>query len=257
MILLFGGTTEGKMAIEVLTALQCPFVYSTKTRVSVPDGVAHRFGALDIEEMKAFAQNEDIQLIINAAHPFASALHHTIHEVAMQMDIPVIRLERTYPERTVHPLVTYVNDYDQALDHLSKHKGKTLLALSGVQSIPKLKPHWTNNQTYFRILDREESKAIAHEHQFPSEQLILGLSDGSLDAELQAIKDYEVDVILTKESGESGGLSTKIEAAKGSGVPILIIQKPELPTGFELVNDLESLKKAVSAHVLSLKTSQT
>ena len=32
MILVFGGTTEGKQTIEMLRILQIPFIYSTKTQ---------------------------------------------------------------------------------------------------------------------------------------------------------------------------------------------------------------------------------
>ena len=245
MILVFGGTTEGKQAIEVLTTLQYPFVYSTKTKVSVPEKTNYRFGALNAEEMKAFMRTREIQLVVNCAHPFASELHQTIQTTASDLRINVIRLERTFPKRTVHPLVRYVSIYQEALVVLANYQNQPLLALSGVQSVPKLKGHWQTTLTYFRILDKPESKSIAKNNGFPADQLILGLSEGTLATEVETIRRYKIGVMLIKESGESGGLSTKIKAALACKVPVIIIKKPVLPTGFLLVNNPAELTQAI------------
>lgn len=252
MILIFGGTTEGKQAIEVLEALQCPFVYSTKTKVAVSDSVDYRFGALNDKSMGQLIEDRKIKLIINCAHPFATVLHETIDQVATSHAIDVIRLEREFVARMDHHLVQYVNDYEDALDALKPYVGKSLLALSGVQSIPKLKAFWATSLTYFRILDRDESRAIANDSLFPIDQLILGLSDGTLTSEIDTIKQKDIQVILTKESGESGGLSTKIKAALECNIPIIILKKPDLPKDFQLVYSVQELKTQLGSYV-SLK----
>lgn len=252
MILVFGGTTEGKQAISVLRGLECPFVYSTKTKVEVPASISYRYGALDAVQLKQLILDQAIDLIINCAHPFAEQLHATIDEVASFTKTTVLRLEREYPERSTHPLVTYVEGYDEAMNVLDDHVDETLLALTGVQSIPKLKKHWRSTRTYFRILDRQDSRDIAIENEFPREQLILGLTDKSLDAELQTIDDNAIEIILTKESGESGGLSVKIAAAIQRGIPIVILKKPTLPSAFKLVKNQEELQLRVLSYELGV-----
>ena len=84
MVLVFGGTTEGKQAIEVLTQLQQPFIYSTKTDIQpeLPDFATYRYGALDIELLQAFIKKEKIRCIVNASHPFATQLHDTVDTAA-------------------------------------------------------------------------------------------------------------------------------------------------------------------------------
>ena len=47
--------------------------------------------------------------------------------------------------------------------------------------------------------------------------------------------------MLTKESGESGFLSTKIEVALQSNIPILIIERPKLPETFVSVFNEDEL----------------
>ena len=74
MILVFGGTTEGRKAVEVLEEGGSPYFYSTKT--GEQDITLHHGqridGALDVKAMLAFCREHDIQLIVDAAHPFAT-----------------------------------------------------------------------------------------------------------------------------------------------------------------------------------------
>ena len=101
MILIFGGTTEGRKAVEVLEEGGSPYFYSTKTgeqEITLHHG-QRIDGALDAEAMLAFCREHDIRLIVDATHPFASQLHQTIAQVAAQLDLPVVRYERIYPPR--------------------------------------------------------------------------------------------------------------------------------------------------------------
>ena len=84
MILVFGGTTEGKQAIEVLEALQLQYIYSSKTEINVELGEygLYRSGAFSVESLAQFISDKNITAIIHASHPFAEELHRTIEEVA-------------------------------------------------------------------------------------------------------------------------------------------------------------------------------
>ena len=134
MILVFGGATEGRKAVEVLEEAGSPYFYSTKTG---EQDITLRYGqrtdgAMDSEAMKAFVREHEIQLMVDAAHPFASTLHDTIADVASEMQIPVIRYERIYPPRDKD--ITWIDDYSQVPTDI-----RSLLATRGVQSIGKLK----------------------------------------------------------------------------------------------------------------------
>lgn len=249
MILVFGGTTEGKQVIEVLEALQLPYVYSTKTEIYFEKRAYgnYRFGALSEKELIEFVTANNISLIINASHPFATVLHQTIALVSEKTKTPVVRLERQYPERTKQPLVHYVAGYDEALVLLQK-ENKTLLALSGVQSISKLKSYWKDTLSYFRILDRASSIEIAVENNFPKKQLVLGLPNKTVGEEVALIQKHKIGIILTKESGNSGSLAVKISAALEVNIPIIIIEKPEIPNTFQLVHNQNELKELIIHH---------
>src|SRR5438045_102990 len=144
MMLVFGGTTEGKQVNSVLAGAGYPFWYSTKTEVTVdlPSNARYRHGAFTPELLTGFCRQESIQLIIHAGHPFAQQLHLTIAEVALTAGIPVIRPEREYPLRSGHPLIRYVPDYAAAVHRLEEGDYAPVLALTGVQTIARLRPYW-------------------------------------------------------------------------------------------------------------------
>ena len=234
MILVFGGTTEGKKVAKFLEREAWPYFYSTKTEIEFDKGKfgSYRFGAFSIAELIAFCQEKKIHTIIHASHPFAEILHQTIAEASTFLSLPVIRFERQYPARSASEDVIYVKSYPEAIDYLNTKKIEKLLALTGVQTIEKLESYWKKNSTYFRILPRESSVATAEKAGFPKENLILEFPSDDLNYEIEILKKYNCQAVITKESGESGFLSTKIEAAKICKIPIVIIERVMLPQSF-------------------------
>ena len=209
-----------------------PFFYSTKTgeqELSLHNG-ERIDGAMDAEAMKAFVSEHDIRLIVDAAHPFASRLHHTIAVVASDRHIPVIRYERIYPPRD--PDITWIDDYVQVPTDIH-----SLLATTGVQSISKLK--WLEAlgiKVFYRILNRESSLLFAYEQGVTDDQLCY--FEDSNDIEVDA------DAILLKESGLSGGFCEKVAAARAKGMRIIALKRPELTQG-DCVNGPYGLRRAV------------
>ncbi len=232
MILVFGGTTEGRKAAEVLEEAGSPFFYSTKTgeqELSLHNG-ERIDGAMDAEAMKAFIDKHSIRLIVDAAHPFASQLHHTIAVVASDRHIPVIHYERIYPPRD--PDITWIDDYVQVPTDIH-----SLLATTGVQSISKLK--WLEAlgiKVFYRILNRESSLLLAYEQGVTDDQLCY--FEDSNDIEVDA------DAILLKESGLSGGFCEKVAAARAKGMRIIALKRPELIQG-DSINGPYGLRRAV------------
>ena len=247
MVLIFGGTTEGRKAIEALEEAGSTFYYSTKTgeqEVTLHHGIRID-GAMDKETMTSFCQEHDIKLLVDAAHPFAEVLHQTVAEVARLMDIPAIRFERIFTERD--PDITWIDSYASLISHLSPKNCQlstvncqlsTLLATTGVQSIAQLKPLEEQGvKVYYRILNRESSIQLAHQQGATDEQLCF----------YEDAKEIPVraDAILLKESGHSGGFTEKVEAARALGMKIYAIRRPETPAIFHRVNGEHGLRRMV------------
>ena len=233
MILVFGGTTEGRKAVEVLEEGGSPYFYSTKTGeqdITLQHGVRID-GALDEAAMMHFCTEHGIRMIVDAAHPFAALLHQTIAKTASALSLPVVRFERIYPP--CDPAITWIDDYTQIPRDIH-----SLLATTGVQSISKLKPLEADGiSIFYRILNRPSSIALA-------------LKQGATQAQLCYYDDpndipVQADAILLKESGLSGGFTEKVEAAKSCGMRVIAIKRPEQPKSFIVVDGPYGLRRMV------------
>jgi cobalt-precorrin-5B (C1)-methyltransferase len=228
MILVFGGTTEGRKAVEVLEESGSLYYYSTRSdgqQIELVNGV-HLTGGMDGSQMIAFCREHDMKLIVDAAHPFAEELHKTVAAVATELNIPVIRYDRIYPPHDED--LVWCKGYDDAICQLEKQGIKRLLALTGVNTIGKLRSYWEQHECWFRILNRRDSQMLAHQSQFPEDHLVYYETDDTSTL----IRNLHPDAIITKESGLSGGFTEKVEAARQAGIKVFVIERPIWPPKF-------------------------
>ena len=242
MILILGGTTEGRVAVRVADEAAATYYYSTKgTLQSIECAHGIRLaGAMNEEEMECFCRDHAIKLLIDAAHPFAQVLHQTIEKVSKCLQIPVIRYERRYPPRDED--LIWCDSYADAI-HQMENKGiQRLLARSGVNTLAPLRPYWRSHTTWFRILEREESLSLAEKQGFPQERLVF-YREG--EDELKLLEQLHPDAILTKESGFSGYFTDKVNAARQFGIPVFVVKRPALPETFYRVYGEDGLRKQI------------
>ena len=226
MILVFGGTTEGRKAVEVLEEAGCTYYYSTRSdgqKIELVHGI-HLTGGMEVPEMIACCREHDIRLIVDAAHPFAEDLHRNLLFLARHIQAPIIRYDRIYPSHDQD--LIWCKDYDEALRQLEEHHIKRLLALTGVGTIGRLRSFWEKHeQSWFRILNRRASHVVATANRFPEERLVYYETDDTTDL----IRDLHPQAIITKESGLSGGFREKVEAARRAGIKVFVVERPEYP----------------------------
>ena len=225
MILVFGGTTEGRQTIQTLEEAGSLYYYSTRSdgqQVELLHG-RRLEGDLDVPKMMAVCQEHDIRLLIDAAHPFAEELHRNLLYVARHIGAPIIRYDRIYPPRTDD--VTWCRNYQDAIDQLEAQGIQRLLALTGVNTIGALKPYWQRHECWFRILNRRLSQLLAHKSQFPEDHLVYYETDDTPTL----IRQLRPQAMLTKESGLSGGFCEKVEAARQAGISVFAIERPQYP----------------------------
>lgn len=242
MILIFGGTTEGREAVRTLDGAGAAYYYSTRgesQQVECKHGIRVS-GGMDVAGMESFCRERGIRLMVDAAHPFAVALHRNIATVSALLGIPVVRYERIYPPRD--PNLVWCDTFDEAIGYLEKKQISGLLALTGVQTISCLEGYWKKHPCWFRVLNREESHRLALDAGFPSERLLY-FEDGESDEAL--IGRLHPGAILTKESGKSGFFAEKVQAAKANGIPVIVIKRPLLSADFHLVTGGHGLRHRV------------
>lgn len=259
MILIFGGTTEGRLAADVCEQAGKPFYYSTKSgrqSVELRHGI-RLTGGMDGEQMRRFCEEKQVELIVDAAHPFAENLHEAISGVG----VPVVRLQRDFGEKTAG--ATYCADFKDAIAKMESRGIEKLLALSGVNTIEKLRPFWEKHDTIFRILHRQESIEALRRSGFSEENVVYYNSDATLprmEDERRLMLSVGCDAIITKETGAAGGFCEKVAAAQELGLQVFVVSHPQLPAEWTYVTGRYSLRRAIEhivPHFFPLKTGLT
>jgi precorrin-6A/cobalt-precorrin-6A reductase len=70
----------------------------------------------------------------------------------------------------------------------------------------------------------------------PPGELLLDRGPFSLERELQLLRDYKIDAIVSKNSGGDATYA-KIIAARELGIPVIMVQRSIVPEG-EVVNNV-------------------
>ncbi|MCS2892935.1 cobalt-precorrin-5B (C(1))-methyltransferase CbiD [Parabacteroides faecis] len=242
MILILGGTTEGRASVRIADEGSGPYYYSTKGSLQEIE-CAHGIrltGGMNTASMETFCREKGIRLLIDAAHPFATALHQTVAKVSSSLQIPVIRYERRYPPRDTD--LIWCDDYTDAVRKLEEQGIHRLLALTGVNTIAPLRPWWEKYPAWFRILKREESLTIATGQGFPIDHLLFYQNE---DDAGEMMDRLQPDAIITKESGQTGYFIEKVAAARKRSIPVFVVKRPVLPETFYIVYGEDGLRKQI------------
>ena len=229
MMLVFGGTGEGKKVAELMDVTGHPYFYSTRTPTRMElKGVAVS-GEMGPEGIRAFCREKGIRLIIDAGHPFAVHLHKHIHMVSQELKIPVIRYERRFPELKESGLLRLFPDYRSMVRAILQSSHERILALTGVQTIGSLRELPDRKTCFFRILDSDDSRKKARDWGLPDAQVIPMQPQSEAEGLIALVRTLNIDLMLSKESGVSGYFQVKQEASRILGIPLWVVRRPTLP----------------------------
>ena len=230
MILIFGGTTEGIKVSQLLDFMGEPYFYSTKLQTEHKVEGKQIHGSMDKRAITDFCRAEGIKLIIDAAHPFAANIHNNIHRTATALGITTIRYDRANLNTQNNQTVSFFHSFADVSKKAQESKFNRILTLTGVNTIPVLEDLWKNKTCYFRILQRAESYRKAISSGLPDEYIISSSPSDNHHDIIELARQKNIELIISKDSGKSGFLETKIKAAEILGIPIWIVKRPPLPT---------------------------
>lgn len=201
---------------------------------------------LSIIEMKKFIKKHEIDLIIDATHPFAENVSKNCIKAAKITDVKYIRYEREIIDLKKYPqeYILDAKNYKKAAKTANNYE-KVFLTIGSKNLncfIDEIE-NW-EERIIARVLPDWKFIKKAREIGF-SPAKIVGLQ-GPFSKKLNKslFNEYKVDVLVTKASGKSGGLETKIEAAVESKIPVIVIKRPNLSYPF-LFNNGEKLIESV------------
>ena len=251
-IFLLGGTKDSTNIIIHIKENYDAFILTTTT-TEYGARLASEAGSDDTiarpllkDEITEIFKEGSFDILIDATHPFAEHITQTSASIAKELEIPYIRFERptTNLESVDTSHIRYVNSFDDA-GHLiaDEFKKGNVLHFAGANTMADIVKYVSVDRFYPRILKVENSIRKCEELDIDPEHIIPMTGAATLEENIDLIEKYDASVMITKESGEIGGVIEKIEAANRTDIAVIMIQRPKIDMLDEndIVNDLKEL----------------
>jgi precorrin-6A/cobalt-precorrin-6A reductase len=162
------------------------------------------------------------------------------------LKIPYIRFERptTNLENVDTTHIHYVDSFDGAGKLIeNKFKQGNVLHFAGANTMGEILKYVPVERFYPRILKVESSIEKCESLNVDPSHIIPMTGAATIEENLELIEKYDASVMITKESGDIGGVIEKIEAANEKNIAVIMIQRPKIDglNKNNIVSNLEEL----------------
>ncbi|MCX2930359.1 cobalt-precorrin-6A reductase [Mycobacterium sp. CVI_P3] len=229
-ILLLGGTGEAR-ALATRLHPDYDIVSSLAGRVpdpALPVGPVRIGGFGGVTGLRQWLGDNEIGAVVDATHPFAATMTAHAAQVCAEIDLPHLVLSR--PAWDPAGAVLVDSDVEAAHVVADQHYSRVFLTTgrSGVRP-------FADSDAWFliRVVTPPDADMLPVHH-----EVLLSRGPYGYDDEHTLLRDNRIDVLVTKNSG---GLLTeaKLRAAADLGVAVVMIDRPPLPAGVDVVGTVE------------------
>lgn len=251
MIMVMGGTTEGRLAAKELEQAGFNIVatavtpYGKRLLEGSFKGVI-LCGAMDTERLYEAVRQYEVELLVDATHPFAFNASQNAREVCAALNIHYLRFERQgedyggYPDENL----IKVENIEEAVLEAGKIKGSIFLTL-GSSKLEKFVDALGRKNLVARILPTSKSLCICEELSLSPQQIIAAQGPFSKDFNKEMFIQYKASAVVTKESGKTGGLPQKLAAAEELGLKVILIKRPSSLLVEKTFSSVDELKEYI------------
>ena len=250
-ILLFAGTTEGRLIAEHLAERNVSFDVSVTTAyggdlLPFAKGVRVLEDRLDEEQMCTLLRREAYDLVLDATHPYAQEVSDNIRNACRKEEIRCIRVLRESHDvpcsaeaarDTVR--IRFADSARQAAEMLQDTDGPIFLT-TGSKTLPLfMQLPDAPKRIFARILPSPQMLQQALDLGLPGSHITCAQGPFSTESNLAAIQAVRTRwgqehpdlinaplILVSKESGQPGGFSEKMEAAALAGAELILLCRP-------------------------------
>jgi precorrin-6A/cobalt-precorrin-6A reductase len=235
-ILILGGTTEAS-ALAARLAGNPDFkpLLSMAGRTSDPRPlpIPTRIGGFGgVEGLARFLSQERIEAVIDATHPFAAIMSRNAAEACAEVQVPLLALRR--PAWTPQEGDRWIDvaTMDEAVRALGGAPRRVFLTVGRLE----LPPFAAAPQHVYLVRTIEP---IGDALPVPAVIPIQDRAPFDAREERRLMERERIDVVVTKNSG---GAATypKIAAARALGLPVIVVARPQKPSGVEEAGTAEA-----------------
>ena len=230
----FAGTTEGRELVEFLSAqplsvTACVATEYGETLLAPAENLTVSARRLTQLEMAELFCRERFDAVVDATHPYASAVTENIAAACAETGTEYLRLLRSQSVSAEDAV--YVSSIEEAVQYLNTVEGNILLT-TGSKELRKFTPiRGFESRVYTRVLPMEESLGLCQEAGVKPAHILAMQGPFSREMNVAMLKSIHAAFLVTKDSGATGGTDEKIAAARESGAKTVIIGRPPQKKG--------------------------
>ncbi len=229
----FSGTSDGNMLASELTGRGYPVVISTATEYGGEvaeqrcPGVPVWAGRHGVEARRQALTRSHARVLVDATHPYAKLISEQLIGLSRTLGIPYLRYERSS---------SYVADEGELCESIEEAAnraitlGKRIFLATGSKDLAAFlnAPGAAEREWFVRVTPEPESIQRAIDIGVPRSHICAMQGTFSQDFNLALWRDWQIDCVVTKDSGDAGGYNAKAAATRTLNIPLLVIGRPKL-----------------------------
>lgn len=236
--------------------------YEVQSVAAVEHGsrvVVHNTAMAVVEEysiesgLETVFNSRAVRMVIDATRPFPEGISMLAKDLCRKNNIQYIRFVRDEVDLPENSLLFPVCSWEEAAQKAAE-LGNTIFLTTGSYNLELFLKHpaMAGKRIVVRVLPEHRVIEAVQSLGVTSRDIVAMQGPFSKDMNRITFKMYNASVIVTKDSGRVGGTDSKISAALGLKIPVVIIKRPKLlEKDGDTVNTYEQILEKVA---LLLKT---
>lgn len=232
MILILGGTAEGRRLAEALAGRESVLSLAGRTRAPLVAGEVRIGGFGGIDGLRTYLRERGVTKVVDATHPFAAEISRHAAEACRAEGVALKRLVR--PSWAAHPLARTWHWVDGHADaaHLAATLGSRPLLTVGRQHTADYVTDLADHRVVARVAERPVAFLPARW------TLITSRGPFTIAGERALMAAHGIDVVVSKDAG-GAHTDAKLSVAAERSAAVVMIRRPPSPAGVPEVEDIE------------------
>ena len=252
-VIIFGGTSEGRMLSECLCRNKIAHTLCVATdygeEVLEPSEYAHVLqGRLDTQQMADLIQSEQCLVVVDATHPYAVEVSKNIRKACEMTEMKYLRFLRAEEAVIDVKNDVIVSSAAEAAAYLDGQEGAIFLT-TGSKELPAFTAGVHETERLFvRVLPSVQVVASCRELGLEGKQICAMQGPFSEEMNRALLQQTKASWLVTKDTGITGGFPEKVRAARSLGVRLVIIRRPE-ESGLDYESVLQALEPVLKQKI--------
>lgn len=228
---IFSGTSDGNLLASAISDSGAQVVISAATSygaqiIQAPSQIV--FGKVGEARRRELLQSTQAKAIVDATHPYADVISEQLMKISAETGVPYLRFERSPAsmqggDASIH----WATSWSDAL-RIAKSLGRRIFLTTGSKHLPDATQSTHDSEFFVRITPDADGLRKVLESGIPPANIVCMQGPFSCEMNLATWRTFVIDVVVTRDSGDAGGFSQKLEAAQQMNIPMVVIKRPEI-----------------------------